>query len=835
MKRVLSLVISVIMVLALIPSCVFAEEDDYGDFDQREETITQDENIPEEPQQPEVKLCSLKLHSSESVSVTVNSKYDGSGRELNPDETGAYSLAKGIYSYYINSEGYYKIRKIFVINDNDIEAGSKTIEIQPQRTTGQGYEPYLSVYSWNDEIESRLFSLSDLKGYSSVYTPAFYYGKRGQQFTTTSERNSYVSRMAASSSYMHVYYLDDAKKIPVVFFTTSNLSGVADIEQAAEIMASNGKTTVFYQAQMHGNEPAAGEGALAVISALAGGYGYKLAADMNIYIIPCVNPDASQQFRRYVKGGRDLNRDSLYLGSSEIVKIHNLYNIIMPEVVIDGHECSRSMNISEAGIVDTVDDIKISAAYSLNTDSSINNEAQIMTERALQECSNAGLRVYDYGASVNNTISRVYYGLYGSCSVLVESVGIAMGKEHFERRVFSQYTAVKALLDRVYENSGNIKDMVASARNNIITKGAKYDSSNRFVLKHSMSYRTGYTLPRPSFNIDGTVADGFKTDTYYKYDTAVKTRSLPTAYIIPKAAVKAQNAVTKLNQNGISYFEILPGSKVSVRQFSGTAAKTVLKDTASITFSKGAYVIPMNQAGAMIAAACLEPDVKDTEGYKGSFVQSGLLKIGNIYRFTKSNPSVNMDKYISKGRQSITAEINSQCSFEISDEEFDINASCLYGTLSYESDNDSVVSVNQEGHAVINGVGKAKIKVTAPAIYNYAQTVKTFNITVTPDIMDIVALSAATKKLTVSWEEDEDVTGYQIRYSKKSGMSSSKTVSVGNYSITEKTLTELSSGTRYYVQLRSYVKAGDGSKIYSPWSGKKSIKTKTAKTKKKKS
>ena len=833
MKRGLSLFISVIMVLTLVPSYVFAEED-YGDFDQREEFILPGESTEGPPREPEEKLCRVTLSGSESISVTLNTEYDGSGKELIPDETGEYALAKGIYSYCIESEGYYKLRKIFIITDEDIAAGSKVITIKTERITGQGYEPYLSIYSWNDEIENSLFSLSGLKGYSQVYTPAFYAGKRGQQFTTVSERNSYVSRMVASSSYMYVYYLDEARRIPVVFFTTSNLSGISDIQEAAKKMASNGKTTVFYQAQMHGNEPASGEGALAVISSLAGSYGHKLASELNMYIIPCMNPDASEQFRRSARGGRNLNRDSLYLGSSEIIDVHNLYNIIMPEVVIDGHECSRGMNISGEGVIDFLDDIEISAACNLNTDSRINSEAQDMTDYAIEQCSRAGLRAYDYGASVNNTISRVYYGLYGSCSVLVESTGIAIGKDHFKRRVFSQYTAVKALLDRVYERADSIKDMVSSARNSIIARGAKFDSSNRFVLKHGISYKNGYTLARPSFNIDGTIADAAKTDTYYKYDTALKSRALPTAYIIPKTASKAAGAVRKLEQNGISYFEIAPGSRLTARQFSGTASKTVLKDAAAVTFSKGAYVIPMNQAGAKVIAACLEPDVKDTEGYKGSFVQSRLLKISNIYRFTGSNPSVNMDRYITKGKQVITAEIENSSSFKLSDKEFDINASCRYGELSYESDNESVVSIDCNGHAVINGAGRAKIKVTAPAIYNYAKTVKTFNITVRPDTVKISSITGTAKTAAVSWKRDAEAAGYQIRYSLKSNMKNSKVCSIIK-SLTKKKLRGLKSNTKYYVQVRSYVKTDDGSKIYSSWSDKKNIKTKKVKTEKKKS
>ena len=104
MKRGLSLFISVIMVLTLIPSYVFAEEDDYGDFDQREELISPGDNTEETPQEPDEQICRVTLSGSKGVSVTVNTEYDGSGRDIIPDETGTYALAKGIYSYYISSD-----------------------------------------------------------------------------------------------------------------------------------------------------------------------------------------------------------------------------------------------------------------------------------------------------------------------------------------------------------------------------------------------------------------------------------------------------------------------------------------------------------------------------------------------------------------------------------------------------------------------------------------------------------------------------------------------------------------------------------------------------------
>ena len=41
----------------------------------------------------------------------------------------------------------------------------------------------------------------------------------------------------------------------------------------------------------------------------------------------------------------------------------------------------------------------------------------------------------------------------------------------------------------------------------------------------------------------------------------------------------------------------------------------------------------MDQPGGMVIAAMLEPDVKDTEGFNGSLVQSGVIKMTSIFRY----------------------------------------------------------------------------------------------------------------------------------------------------------------------------------------------------------
>lgn len=86
--------------------------------------------------------------------------------------------------------------------------------------------------------------------------------------------------------------------------------------------------------------------------------------------------------------------------------------------------------------------------------------------------------------------------------------------------------------------------------------------------------------------------------------------------------------------------------------------------------------------------------------------------------------------------------------------------------------------------------------------------------------------SSAKKKLTVKWKKDSLVSGYQIRYSTSSKFykSKTKTVTVSKKN-TSKTLSKLTSGKKYYVQVRAY-KTINGKKVYGSWSAAKSVKVK---------
>lgn len=133
-----------------------------------------------------------------------------------------------------------------------------------------------------------------------------------------------------------------------------------------------------------------------------------------------------------------------------------------------------------------------------------------------------------------------------------------------------------------------------------------------------------------------------------------------------------------------------------------------------------------------------------------------------------------------------------------------------------------------EPSGTIKKVGTYKIKVTGQGAYTGTKTVTVKVYPKKPTAKKPSATSSSA--VTAKWSKGKnDVSGYQIKYSKSKSMSGAKTATAGK-SATSKKISGLKANTKYYVQVRAY-KTVDGKKYYSDWSAKKSVKTK-AKAKK---
>ncbi|MDO4854420.1 MAG: CAP domain-containing protein [Coriobacteriia bacterium] len=201
-------------------------------------------------------------------------------------------------------------------------------------------------------------------------------------------------------------------------------------------------------------------------------------------------------------------------------------------------------------------------------------------------------------------------------------------------------------------------------------------------------------------------------------------------------------------------------------------------------------------------------------------------------------------------------------SVKLSEKSFTIAAKCSSGTApSYSSSDESVAAVSSSGVVTLKKAGTAKITVSFLGTDGYEPASATMTLSVandsgwvpngdgsswtTPDGSTVIVtpgtttvtkvsapaktsiskVSKAKKAFTVKWKKKSGVAGYQVRYSLKSSMKGSKTVTVKSAKATSKKVSKLKKKKRYYVQVRTY-KMVSGKTYWSGWSAKKSVKTK---------
>lgn len=605
-----------------------------------------DSNLLKKEAASDVKLIFQK--TSENPALAKIRVYRGASTSGTPlKKTEGFRLLKNakegdLFTYSIKANGCYQSITTEVITKQDLLAGEKTIEYTLESRVGTGYEAS-QVRSWSRAIEDRLFNVKNLKDIDRkiLDTPAFSKSKGPHQFTTIPEGIAYLKKLCKTRKNSYLFFPLKDKDCPVVIFTQTRLTGIISLEKALQKLSANKKMKVMYQAQIHGNEPASGEGALTVCKRLSSDT--KLVSAMDVVVIPYVNATGSKSFTRNDKYGTNLNRDSLRLKSQVTATLHKIYCQLMPEVFIDGHEFMKRKENGNSSCLSDLDDIRITCLENRNRGKDIFPLEKKIVQNTVNSLQTKRFRSFFYPPSWNSTTSCNYARLQNSLTFLVESYGIGIGKHHFERRVLSQYEAVTSILSQTAAQTDTIKRKVSSARKTLIASGKTYSTGDRFVLTHKALQSKGMKAVRPSFNFFGNIeGDRNQIDVSYNHAKILKSRSRPTAYLISKAAPGAKSAKNILKANGVRYFEIPPGSRVSVNQYSGTATKALIRKKKKITFTKGAYVFYMDQPAANIISASLEPDVGDTSREKGSFVQAGILKKKGkyypIYRYTGKNP-----------------------------------------------------------------------------------------------------------------------------------------------------------------------------------------------------
>jgi len=467
-------------------------------------------------------------------------------------------------------------------------------------------------------------------------SPAFV--KEDHSFTTQEEMMNFLYELTKNNEHVRLEIIGhsiEGREIPLLIFSTNEVHSVS----------FKNKPTVWLQAQIHGNEPAAGESALIIAQQLAEGrLGEQVLNDINVVIVPRTNPDSGFYFERNSITQLNGNRDHLNLEMPELQVVHREFNKYLPEVVIDAHEYGafpQYENIGKEGAL-KYHDVLLLTGKNLNIPGEIREKSdQWFIENAFKELEKSDYSYGSYYTVTNSAKSqptlleggddagtgRNTFALKPSFSILVETLGIGIGRENFLRRVNGQVITHTSILQTTKQYAQEIKEVISNSRELIKEGGSKGKDNHSVILKSERQKVDGYKAKA----IDIAKGEVVEFPVFYYSATNAKAKEKvirPNAYILPRAFV---NVVKKLMNHGVIVEQLTDDQTLFTQYYQVTERNVRNEGNRPVSelkteivqeqryFPKGSYVIRSAQAVAYLVSLALEP------GSPSSYFAQGFL------------------------------------------------------------------------------------------------------------------------------------------------------------------------------------------------------------------
>ncbi len=416
------------------------------------------------------------------------------------------------------------------------------------------------------------------------------------------------------------------------------------VQSPAE-MAALGRPIVWLIGQQHGNEPAGSEAMLALARALADGELTPLLARISVVIIPRANPDGAAADLRDTLNGADLNRDHGLLGQPETRMLHALVREVPPAVIVDAHEFTVGRRwVEQLGGLQSVDLMLLSATHPMVPErvrALAAREFLPAIERAIGSfklksfvyhamSARAGDRTISIGGSAPG-IARNAFGLMGAVSFLLETRGVGIGLETYQRRVATHYIAAKAVVETAARLGPDLMAALAEVR------AAEARSVADIVIAHSspkvamvlplIDAVTGQDKPVPAELLDTRIV------------VTAENRTRPAGYIIAPgvadplvarlALMGAQVCrVTRLLEMPLERYEIVGRAEADPRAINPERALTVQVRAGRGAVVEGSVYVPLNQPMGTRIALAMEPDAPGSWSAQALAKDSGTAALG---------------------------------------------------------------------------------------------------------------------------------------------------------------------------------------------------------------
>jgi hypothetical protein len=419
------------------------------------------------------------------------------------------------------------------------------------------------------------------------------------------------------------------RDIPVVYLTAEGLGDPSAIQRL-------GRPVVWLIGQQHGNEPAGGEAMLALASALGRGGLAPLLSKITVVIVPRANVDGAAADKRVLASGADGNRDHLLLSQPEVRALHGAMRDLPPDVVFDHHEFSVARRWVEKFNGLQGSDVMILEATNPAIPKGVSEIARTLYRPALEAAiKRQGLTSFDYvttdaapadkRVSLGGTapgIARNTFGLRGAVSYLIETRGVGIGLQSYQRRVSTHFLLAKAVLEVSAADPDGLLRRLAEARMAAAADGfdliITHDQGEREVDLPLIDAESGAAMSTPVRMIDS------------RDIRPVDVRPRPAGYLVLRGGAEV---AARLGLNAVSVREVALGRTLAVeaydveRRATRKSRESINPDQSvrvqirkkTIEIPAGALFVPMAQPAAGIVAAALEPDSP------GSYVGVGVI------------------------------------------------------------------------------------------------------------------------------------------------------------------------------------------------------------------
>lgn len=397
---------------------------------------------------------------------------------------------------------------------------------------------------------------------------------------------------------------------------------VAKVSSSKMFGQDTSKIRVLLFAQQHGDEPTGKEALSLLLAKFASGESRGILDNMDLLIVPQMNPDGGELHQRRTSDGIDLNRNHVLLTSRETRALHDLFYEWMPQVTMDIHEyTSFSRSWSDSGFI-RIADVQVGMLTNLNTAPEILDLqhkrifpfiAEKMKGRDFyfQEyiVGSPSGRIRHSTTEIND--GRQSFGILGTVSFIQEGRRWKTNEDHLQRRVLSQLASIEALLEYCSNDAQNIKQIVYNERCRLLAL------AGQTIALRMDHYEGDGVMYIPVRMLKADRDSTWRVKPYYGEVRLLKSTLLPQKYLLERKDsaivellhrhhIKVDVVRHETTMNTSSYFidsvgrsgieeNALPFVSVSCRQV-------------NTTLREGDFTISTGQLQSVLLAIILEPE-----------------------------------------------------------------------------------------------------------------------------------------------------------------------------------------------------------------------------------